>query len=166
MNPKRLRLLRAITQKMHSAQHQIALSRLTSKRPINWQTNPFLPSTELPLIAPTIGRVVWYYPGFHEESLKNPKNLPCAAIIAYVHNDESINLSVIDWKGRQVHRESVRLVHDENFKTTDSPTCYATWMPFQIGQAKAQKTAAYEAAEDKLIQGFAEDSARDSGNDV
>lgn len=80
-------------------------------------------------IKPTIGRVVWFYPHGHREG-----SLPHAAMIAFVHSDSLVNLGVLDPNGRSYNETSVSLIQDGD-PAPDSGR-YATWMPFQIGQAK------------------------------
>lgn len=80
-------------------------------------------------IKPTIGRVVWFYPHGHREG-----SLPHAAMIAFVHSDELVNLGVLDPNGRHYNETSVTLVQDGDAAPESGR--YATWMPFQIGQAK------------------------------
>lgn len=80
-------------------------------------------------IKPTIGRVVWFYPHGHREG-----SLPHAAMIAFVHSDSLVNLGVLDPNGRSYNETSVSLIQDGG-PVPDSGR-YATWMPFQIGQAK------------------------------
>lgn len=85
-------------------------------------------------IKPTIGRVVWFYPHGHREG-----SLPHAAMIAFVHSDSLVNLGVLDPNGRSYNETSVSLLQDGD-AVPDSGR-YATWMPFQIGQAKQAEVA-------------------------
>ena len=92
-------------------------------------------------ITPTIGRVVWFYPHGHREG-----SLPHAAMIAFVHSDSLVNLGVLDPNGRSYNETSVSLIQDGDAAPESGR--FATWMPFQIGQAKQaeEKTAATEPA--------------------
>lgn len=93
------------------------------------------------IITPTPGRAVWYYPSQDEINAKqfacNDPSQPLAATVAYVWGDRMVNLSVLDQNGNQFRRTSVALVQpgDEPKHTSEGP--FATWMPYQIGQAKA-----------------------------
>lgn len=93
------------------------------------------------IITPTPGRAVWYYPSQDEINAKqfacNDPSQPLAATVAYVWGDRMVNLSVLDQNGNQFRRTSVALVQpgDEPKRTSEGP--FATWMPYQIGQAKA-----------------------------
>ena len=89
------------------------------------------------MIKPSVGRVVWYYedPG---------QTQPFAAIIAYVHSDTRVNLSVFDADGRQYASTGVQLLQDGQ-DTVPYPFC--KWMPYQVGQA-----AKTEELEKKLSQ--------------
>ncbi len=93
------------------------------------------------MIKPTVGRVVWYraHPEDHRKSIDAQ---PCAAIIAYVHSDELVNLMVIGHDGVAFSKADVTLVQEEG-ETVEAGWCQ--WMPYQKGQA-----AKTEALEKKL----------------
>lgn len=93
------------------------------------------------IIKPTIGRVVWYYPRGSNPQL----NQPFAATIAYVLSDTVVNLSVIDSQGVQFPETGVTLVQEGDEPPAN--LCWATWMPYQTGQAQRA-----EAAEKKLAE--------------
>jgi hypothetical protein len=89
------------------------------------------------IIKPTVGRVVWFYPSkvTGEAGFASPvEGEPLAAIIAKVWNDKLINLTVFDANGVPHSRTSVALVQDGEPIPTNG--YYATWMPYQVGQAK------------------------------
>lgn len=94
------------------------------------------------MIQPTIGRVVWYYPGPHEKRLHiNVKDAqPCVALICYVQNDSTVSLVVFDHFGSTHARQAVELCHGD---TVPSEREHCVWMPYQKGQAA--KTEALEA---------------------
>lgn len=79
------------------------------------------------MIKPTVGRVVWYVPDPTDEFLKSDQ--VCAAIIAYVHAPDLVNLMVIGPGGDTYCRERVDLLQD------GASCAYCTWMPYQKGQA-------------------------------
>jgi hypothetical protein len=82
-----------------------------------------------PLIKPTIGRVVWYYP----DGDTGGDDQPLAAVIAHVWDDYTINLMAIDPNGNTFSvLEAVLLQGDEVPHPGES---YACWMPYQLGQA-------------------------------
>jgi hypothetical protein len=92
------------------------------------------------LIKPTVGRVLW---AFGLPGLKHDSYQPFAAQIAYVWSDDLVNLTYYDHQGQQLTASSVRLIHD-NTGVPDSHntevngyTGYCVWMPYQVGQAKA-----------------------------
>lgn len=100
------------------------------------------------MIKPTIGRVVWYRPapdenpepGFsYYEAPGGVGQQPCKADIAYVWNDRLVNLMVVDHNGVTHSRTSVQLLQDGDV-SNGGHTC--EWMPFQVGQAKAQTGSA------------------------
>lgn len=97
------------------------------------------------LIPPSPGRVVWYFPSQHEIDAKTLaifSGEPLPALVAYVHSDRLVNLALFDHAGAAHRRTSVTLLQedDETPHTSEGP--YATWMPYQLGQAeKAAETA-------------------------
>lgn len=87
------------------------------------------------MIEPTVGRSLWYYPGFHETTMHTPNDAPCAAIIARVIDSQTLNLAVFSPDGQACSRRSVHL-RQGGTAVGDATDAYASWMPFQIGQAK------------------------------
>lgn len=86
-----------------------------------------------PLIKPTIGRVVLFYPAGHDRSAQ-----PHPALISYVHSDTCINLGGFNQNGEPVRATSVLLVPaGEPLPETGN---VATWMPYQAAVA-AEKAA-------------------------
>jgi hypothetical protein len=95
------------------------------------------------MIRPTVGRVVWYWPA----AIKGKDDRqPKAAIIAFVHSDEEVNLAVFDSDGETYPQEHVVLWHGEG-ETPNRP--HAEWMPYQKGQA-----AKTEELERTVREGF------------
>ncbi len=94
------------------------------------------------MIIPTVGRVVWFWPALKDEN--EPKaERPFAALVAYVWGERMVNLAVFDHNGKHESHTSVPLMQDE-----DRPPhlgYFASWMPYQIGQAKK-----YEALEKEV----------------
>lgn len=100
------------------------------------------------MIQPTIGRRVWYWPSTYDRGLEHgqPATIikaddtqACDAGIAYVHSDRLVNLSVADHNGVMHSRPSVQLVQ-EGDDPAPQGMGYATWMPYQLGQAKPAET--------------------------
>lgn len=88
------------------------------------------------MIKPTIGRRVWFYPnGTAGMNLVTGSDQPCDAGICYVWGDRMVNLTVADHAGVMHQRTSVPLLQDDDPVPTVG--AYATWMPYQVGQAKA-----------------------------
>lgn len=93
-----------------------------------------------PIITPSIGRVVWFYPS---ERTTYPNVLgananvsggqPCSAQVAYVWHDRMVNLGCIDHNGIPFSATSVPLLQPGD--SVPEGGGYATWMPYQIGQA-------------------------------
>lgn len=89
-------------------------------------------------IPPSIGRVVWFTPslGKGADNFVDHGGYPFAALITYVWNDSLINLVVFDHDGVSHSRTSVPLVQEGGERPEEG--YYASWMPFQVGQARAQ----------------------------
>lgn len=89
------------------------------------------------MIKPTVGRVVWFYPAGHQEGEQ-----PLAAIIAHVWSDTCVNLAIFCRNGSPLPNPptSILLVQEGNERPSGGHYC--TWMPYQIGQAKAQEADA------------------------
>lgn len=84
-------------------------------------------------IKPTVGRVVWYKPLPHEH-ITPSKSGNCAAIIAEVHSDRCVNLTIFDANGNSHARTSITLIQEvDPLPAPDGGYC--TWMPYQKGQA-------------------------------
>ena len=103
-----------------------------------------------PIIKPTVGRVVLFHPSKNAVDpgfSRHAEGEPYAAIVAHVHGDTMVNLSVFDANGVTHSRTSVTLVQGD----ADAPAYgfYAEWMPFQKGQAAKteaiKKTAGAQA---------------------
>lgn len=86
------------------------------------------------MIKPTIGRVVWFTPSKNSaESGFVAGDQPLAAIVAYVHSDKMVNLTVFDANGNPHSKTSVDLIQDGEPKPEWGFCC--EWMPYQKGQA-------------------------------
>lgn len=79
------------------------------------------------VITPTVGRIVLFQPGYYADQ-------PYAAIVTYVHNDREINVSFFYPTGQPSYSVHVRLVQEGDAVPESGK--YATWMPYQLGQAK------------------------------
>jgi hypothetical protein len=91
----------------------------------------------MPLIQPTVGRVVWFRAN-ETDKIKLDSEQPLAAIVAYVHGDRMVNLTVFDPNGVPHSRTSVTLKQESDDILPGSSYC--EWMPYQLGQAaKAQE---------------------------
>lgn len=85
------------------------------------------------IIKPTVGRVVWYYPGALD-GMGALDGGPMKADVVYVHNDRMVNLSIFDHVGNHYTRNSVQLVQEGDAVARGVGWCQ--WMPYQVGQAK------------------------------
>ncbi len=91
-------------------------------------------------ITPTIGRKVWFWPDANcitSLAATRENDQPFDATIICVHDDGTVNLAVHDHVGHHFAKLAVPL--------GDEPAadgCSATWMPYQLGQAKAAEPEA------------------------
>lgn len=110
------------------------------------------------MIVPTVGRVVHFFArgGMHLD----PRQIcvhdgePHAAIVAYVIDDRSVNLSVFDANGKQFSEVGVPLRQPGG--PEPKVDRYCEWMPYQVAQAEkvaAEVLAAFEAASGVLKKG-------------
>jgi hypothetical protein len=101
------------------------------------------------MIKPTIGRIVWYYPSDEDVGGVGAitgftKDKEHAAIVCYVHSDKLVNLCVIDANGHTKPMTSVDLIQEGD--SVPGSGRFATWMPYQIGQAKKDETTKADPA--------------------
>lgn len=85
-------------------------------------------------IQPTPGRIVWYWPSTNDGVPSLPGQ-PLAAIVASVHTDRRVNLSVIDSYGNHHARGNVSLIQPDDIRPQPGSFNFAEWMPYQISAA-------------------------------
>jgi hypothetical protein len=92
------------------------------------------------VIKPTIGRIVLFMRG---PAFAPPRGMvirddktEMAAIVADVHGDRMVNLSVIDHIGQPFGITSVQLLQDDD--KPGSPACWCQWMEYQKQVAKGE----------------------------
>ena len=87
------------------------------------------------MIKPSIGRIVWVHRVTH------PSDQPEAAIVTYVHSDDSINIAGFQANGAPFNATKVFLKQDDGDETT-AHDIWAEWMPYQKTKAaeEAPKT--------------------------
>lgn len=83
------------------------------------------------MIIPTVGRVVWFWPG-EGEGIATISGSPLPGIVSAVWSDTCVNLSVFDANGESHSRTSVLLVQEGNERPTSR---FCEWTPYQKGQA-------------------------------
>lgn len=90
-------------------------------------------------IAPTIGRKVYFYDQAPERTAARMQRYsdtqPFDATVIYVWGPNCVNLQIIDHSGVTHTRTSVPL-RDPVDGDAHGKEYYATWMPYQVGQAK------------------------------
>ena len=88
------------------------------------------------MIAPTIGRIVWYW-RLPYEGIGLGAAQPFAAQVAFVHPSGKVNLVVTDHLGAHFAANDVPLVQEgEDSPSTREEGGWCEWIPYQIGQAK------------------------------
>lgn len=93
-------------------------------------------------IEPTVGRVLWFWPALPLEGASSPEQ-PCAAMVARVNENGTVNLGYLDHDGNHRAACDVPLLYPEPGDEREhvlihdvehlAPWCQ--WMPYQIGQA-------------------------------
>lgn len=84
------------------------------------------------MIKPTVGRVVWFTP-----KGSNPGDQPLAAIVAHVWSDTCVNLAIFDANGVPMANPPTSILLVQEGAEIPSGGFYCSWMPYQVGQAKA-----------------------------
>ncbi len=99
------------------------------------------------MIKPTVGRVVLFTPA-KQADRRTDKSQPLAAFVAYVHGDRSVNLTVFEQTGNpaMAGHINVPLLQDDDPPRENG--FYATWMPYQKGQAAKYEQLAAETGRD------------------
>lgn len=95
------------------------------------------------VIAPTVGRVVWYWPS-PESGIARIGGQPLAATVAGVWSDTCVNLGFLDANGKHRNATSVLLVQPGAVRPDAD---YCEWMPYQKGQAAKTDSVADAFAE-------------------
>jgi len=86
------------------------------------------------MIKPTVGRVVYYTPGYGENIAWDGSS-PLAAIVTCVWSDTCVNLGIFDANGVTASRTSVPLIQGDAPKPSGY---FCEWMPYQLQQAAKQ----------------------------
>lgn len=92
------------------------------------------------MIAPTVGRVLHFYPGTRFTGVPALDNQPLPAMICHVWSDTCVNIAGFDANGSPFALTSVLLVQEDN----DIPppgSNYACWMPYQKAVATGEIAA-------------------------
>lgn len=94
-------------------------------------------------IRPTVGRKVWVWVGDDVGSSIVDEAQPFDATILFVEPDGLVSVRFYDHKGSETFAESIELRDPlpggDNHGPAGSEGIFATWMPYQVGQAKASE---------------------------
>ena len=85
-------------------------------------------------MIPTIGRKVWYWGDQGERTYGVDQAMD--ATVIYVWGPNCVNLKVVDHAGFDYIRTSV-LLREPAPGDCRNGEYYCTWMPYQVGQARA-----------------------------
>lgn len=97
--------------------------------------------TAAPAIKPTVGRKVWLWAQGGGGFTIFDRRQPIDATVIFVHEDGTVNLSLVDHAGNCSTAFDVEL---KNYTAESHDTVaglVATWMPYQMGQAAAAAKA-------------------------
>lgn len=105
----------------------------------------FYKEARMSSISPSVGRKVWLWAGEDSGLSIVDKAQACDATILLVLEDGSVNLAVCDHNGNQTTAFGVPLSDPDVAGTPpdvhhwegSGDQIYATWMPYQVAQAKA-----------------------------
>lgn len=111
------------------------------------------------MITPTVGRKVWYIPSDADLAgnfgMMRVGHQPLDATVLAVWGSALVNLLVVDHYGKTFPVTSVKLVESQDAPgLTGKPgeKGYATWMPYQVGQAAKAATPAATPATPHIVR--------------
>ena len=98
------------------------------------------------IIPPTIGRKVWFRPnGVNVIANKVlqvfDETQALDATVVCVADEQTVNLLVVDHSGESHAAANIMLVQ-AGIQPPPDGSCYCEWMPYQVGQARAQADVA------------------------
>ena len=92
------------------------------------------------VIIPAVSRHVWFYPDVEDRGVMIQRDgQPLHAVVIFVINERTVNLSITDHDGFFHTRIGVTLAQPGDDLPGGS---YAAWMPYQVAQAKPPITEA------------------------
>lgn len=105
-------------------------------------------------MKPTIGRKVWLWVNSGTAVAVRDANQAVDATVIFVGEEDKIDVDYTDHAGQRGVLKDLVLTEPAGSEAHDpsgSTAPYCTWMPYQVGQAKAQeeKEAAKAAADTK-----------------
>ena len=86
-------------------------------------------------MVPTIGRIVWYYPGEGSNIVAGSSKF-VGAMVQEVYDDSTVSVTGVDMDGDSFCTEEVSLFNPDHPGLDPDIGGYATWMPYQVAQAE------------------------------
>lgn len=116
-----------------------------------------------PVVKPTVGRRLWYWPGFEDRNALAPMHpvdhpngvpQPFDAGVLFVWSDTAVNLQITDHHGGIWFREKVRILTPGEDHNESDALGVAQWMPYQAKQAEKDKAEVDKPVPRRNAQGI------------
>lgn len=85
-------------------------------------------------MVPTVGRIVWFYPGEDREIFAGEKKY-LGAMVQEVITEDIVTVTGVDLDGVPFWAEGIALFDPSTPDLDPDSGGYATWMPYQVAQA-------------------------------
>lgn len=85
-------------------------------------------------MVPTIGRIVWFYPGEDSEIVAGEEKY-LGAMVQEVSTEDIVTVAGVDLDGVPFCVEGIALLDPSTPDLAPDIGGYATWMPYQVAQA-------------------------------
>ena len=85
-------------------------------------------------MVPTVGRIVWFYPGEDSEILAGEKKC-LGAMVQEVSTEDIVTVTGVGLDGVPFCVEGIALLDPSTPDLDPDIGGYATWMPYQVAQA-------------------------------
>jgi hypothetical protein len=85
-------------------------------------------------MVPTVGRIVWFYPGEDSHIVAGSSKF-VGAMVQAVYDDTTVAVTGVDMDGESFCIEEISLFDPYHPGLDPDIGGYATWMPYQVAQA-------------------------------